>query len=330
MAFLDRLQQLVEYKALPKELAQTLTHFYASYERAVMQNERNIASCEPILSEFLELVIRQIREPFVFQSFHEKITTPKDLYRFGIDFIVPLVRLEESTVIGLDSVDRIQSQILDGQNVILFANHQIEPDPQAISLLLERTHPMLAQEMIFVAGHKVTTDPLAVPFSMGRNLLCIYSKNYIDHPPENKQQKIAHNHRTIKRMRELLSEGGKCIYVAPSGGRDRPNENGQIEVAKFDPQSIEMFQFIANRCLRPTHFYPLALNTYRLLPPPGQVNKSLGETRLTQCTPIHLAFGSEINFDSLSILPHTDKLEQRKVRADSIWNLVNLLFQKIR
>jgi len=41
-------------------------------------------------------------------------------------------------------------------------------------------------------------------------------------------------------MSELLSEGGKTIYVAPSGGRDRRNNQGIVEVAPFDPQSIEM------------------------------------------------------------------------------------------
>ena len=43
--------------------------------------------------------------------------------------------------------------------------------------------------MIFVAGERVITDPLAIPFSMGSNLLCIYSKRYIDHPPEKKIEK---------------------------------------------------------------------------------------------------------------------------------------------
>ncbi len=50
--------------------------------------------------------------------------------------------------------------------------------------------------MIFVAGERVITDPLAVPASMGRNLLCIYSKRYIDHPPELKSEKQLHNKRT--------------------------------------------------------------------------------------------------------------------------------------
>ena len=42
-------------------------------------------------------------------------------------------------------------------------------------------------------------------------------------------------------MERLLAEGGKCIYVAPSGGRDRPNAQGEIQPNAFDPQSIELF-----------------------------------------------------------------------------------------
>jgi glycerol-3-phosphate O-acyltransferase len=43
-------------------------------------------------------------------------------------------------------------------------------------------------------------------------------------------------------------------YVAPSGGRDRPNQEGIVEVAPFDPQSIEMFNLMAKKSTRPTFF----------------------------------------------------------------------------
>ena len=87
---------------------------------------------------------------------------------------------------------RMEEQLARGENVILLANHQTEPDPQLISLLLEKTHPGFAEEMIFVAGDRVIRDPLAVPFSRGRNLLFIHSKRHIDHPPEQKEQKLLH------------------------------------------------------------------------------------------------------------------------------------------
>lgn len=329
MTFPEKLQELRQVPHFPDILIDTLEEFYQSYEKAVRENGQEVADCQEQLNTFLELVIQQLQSPYTFELFHKKIRHPKDLYRFGIDFIKPLVQLDRSLVKGLDNVDEIAASISRNENVILFANHQIEPDPQAISLLLERTHPKLAEKMIFVAGHRVTTDPLAVPFSMGCNLLCIYSKKYIDHPPEEKPAKIAHNQRTMKKMRELLAEGGKCIYVAPSGGRDRPNSQGAVEVAPFDYQSIEMFHFIASHSKTITHFYPLALNTYPLLPPPREIKKSLGEARLPQCTPLHLAFGREINFDQIPVSIDQDKKTQRMVKTAHIHSLVHQLYLTI-
>jgi hypothetical protein len=51
----------------------------------------------------------------------------------------------------------------------------------------------LASKVVFVAGHRVTTDPLAIPFSMGCNLLCIFSKKYMEEPPELKAAKQQQN-----------------------------------------------------------------------------------------------------------------------------------------
>jgi glycerol-3-phosphate O-acyltransferase len=45
---------------------------------------------------------------------------------------------------------------------------------------------------------------MAVPFSMGRNLFCIYSKKYMENPPEQKPAKQMHNMRTLKKMADML------------------------------------------------------------------------------------------------------------------------------
>jgi glycerol-3-phosphate O-acyltransferase len=231
--------------------------------------------------------------------------------------------------LGSEQLDLISSQLNQHENVIFFANHQTEPDPQAISLLLENSYPKLAEDMIFVAGHRVVSDPLAVPLSMGRNLLCIYSKKHIEHPPEQKEDKLQYNQRTMKRMTQLLMEGGKCIYVAPSGGRDRPGPSGKVEIAPFDPQSIEMFWLMAQQSECPTHFYPLALSTYDLLPPPNSIKKEIGEKRHAQCTPIHLAFGSEIDMLHYPGADAHDKRSKRKHRAEHIWNLVKKEYERL-
>lgn len=333
MDYLMTLSTYVNEGRMPEAIADTLRHFIPCYITAAKEISYDVAAAERLLQRFLDLVVQQLKTPFAFDPYHHRITKPIDYYQFGIDFIRPLVKWKESKVIHRSNVDRIASQLHQGDNAILFANHQTELDPQALSLLLEDMHPELAKEMIFVAGHRVVSDPLAVPFSMGRNLLCIYSKKYIDNDPEQKASRQNHNQRTINCMSELLSEGGKCIYVAPSGGRDRPDAGGKVSVAPFDPQSIELFRLIGKRARSPVHYYPLALSTYDLLPPPDDVAQQLGEERYTKATAIHLNFGNEIDMDSIidSIAEgnENDKQQRREKLAAYVWGLVNEGYQQM-
>jgi glycerol-3-phosphate O-acyltransferase len=322
MDYFQKLEKLKLINKTPLDLFEILNQFYYSYKQAVESNGLSINSLDAMLVQFLDFVEEQLKKPYSFEPFHMSIKEPVDYYKFGLDFIKPLVILNESQVVNLEIVDTIQKLLQVNENVILLANHQTEPDPQAISILLEKTHPKLAEEMIFVAGHRVTTDPLCIPFSMGRNLLCIYSKKHIQYPPEETFKKQQHNQRTMARMKELLSEGGKCIYVAPSGGRDRLNGEGNLDVAKFDSSSIEMFALIARQSQKPTHFYPLALSTYHLLPPPESVDKKLGEARHATSTPIHLMFNQEIDMDNFPGSESLDKRQKREARAEYIWSIV--------
>lgn len=329
ISLIEKIQELVDQGKIPKAFQPQLLDFYENYKRAAEENGKPFAAAIPLLHLLLDEVAKQAADPYLFPPYHEKITAPIDFYRFGLDFLRPLVQEEHSSVFGENRLQEISERLEAGNNVILLANHQTELDPQAISLMLETSYPNLAREMIFVAGHRVTTDPVAIPFSLGRNLLCIYSKNYLEHPPEKKMEKVHHNQRTMKKLRELLSEGGRCIYVAPSGGRDRKNKSGVIEVASFDPQSIEMFWFTAQHSARPTHFYPLALSTYDLLPPPPKVEVAIGEQRLMRTAPIHLAFGAEIAMDTVGGLQEGDKKERRARRAEAIWHTVRRLYEEM-
>lgn len=322
MDFILRLKRCAAEGLLPAEMVGILEKFYHSYFEAVTANGHAIEEYLPTLHVFIDLVIETLKNPPLFEPFHIGVKKPFDYYHFGLDLLRPLVIFESSKVVHPERVDLMQQHLSNGHNVVLFANHQTEPDPQAISLLLEKTHPLFAENMIFVAGHRVLSDPLAVPFSLGRNLICIYSKKHIEVPPENKMEKLQHNQRALRRLSQLLAEGGKCIYVAPSGGRDRPGLDGRIHVASFDPQSIEVFWLLAQQSGKPAHFYPFALNTYSLLPPPNSVERELGERRHAQCTPIHIAFGEEINMEAFpggELLP---KKEKRQARATYIWEQV--------
>ncbi len=326
--FFSRLDEYAKKGWIPEKFQKILGEFYSNYKRELDNHGLDIEKQTPLFTTYLELIRKQIESPYPFEPYHKQICAPFDYYTFGIDFLRPLIDMNHSSLVGLKELDQIAQQLKKGDNVILFANHQIEADPQAISILLEKSHPEIGKQMIFVAGDRVVTDPLAVPFSLGRNLLCIYSKRYIDHPPEQKLQKQLHNKRTMELMSELLSMGGKVIYVAPSGGRDRPNAEGIVEVAKFDPQSIEMFYLMAKKAAHPTHFYPLALATYDLLPPPETIQVELGETRRTKRGGIHLACGAEIEMENFSDTDYKDKHSRREARADFIWSQVNEAYRQ--
>ena len=318
--FMTHLNAYVEKGLINAKFKTLIQEFYESYQQAFAHSSQG--QKQHLFEQLIELVVEKLQHPYTFSIFHRSIHQPFDYYQFGLDFIRPFVDFQHSKIFGMDSIKSIQNQLKKGENVILLANHQTEPDPQILSLLLEEIDPKLAADMVFVAGHRVISDPMAVPMSLGRNLLCIYSKKYISHTSEEKAQKALHNQRTLKKMQELLNEGGYCIYVAPSGGRDRPNAAGKVDVAPFDTQSIELFWLMGQQAEHLTHFYPLSLQTYHLMPPPRQVEKELGEKRIIHVTPVYLAFGEEIDMENFPGSSNLDKRAKRKQRADYIWKKV--------
>jgi glycerol-3-phosphate O-acyltransferase len=328
MSFTQRLQQYQDKGWIPEKYRIILEDFHKCYVSTLIDHHIDHTKHEKIFDIYLDLVKEQIQNPYSFASYHEQVLRPFNFYEFGLNFMRPLVDLSISSLHGLENLAKINHETAQGHNVILLANHQIEADPLAISLLLEKKFEKLGREMIFVAGERVLTDPLASPFSMGINLLCIYSKRYIDTPPEQKTQKQLHNKKTMERMSALLAEGGKCIYVAPSGGRDRRNTQGVVEVAPFDAQSIEMFYLMAQKAKRPTFFHPLSLATYDLLPPPETIQVELGELRKTQRGGIHATFGQAIDMENFPGSDLSDKHARRQARADYIYSLVKQEYSK--
>lgn len=323
------LDKLVHSGSVPLKYLSILLHFYKQVHDALIQAGQPLDLFYEQFARYLSLLQKQFHDPYVFEPYHCKIRKPFDYYRFSLNFIRPLIDVPRSRVFGLEIATMIEKLLQKKENAVLLANHQTETDPQAISILLERTHPRLAEKIIYVAGERVVTDPLAVPFSMGCDLLCIYSKRYIGHPMELKEKKQLHNKKTMERMSRLLSEGGKVVYVAPSGGRDRQNSQGIVEVAPFDPDSVEMFYLMARKAKTPTHFFPLALATFPLLPPPETIQKELGEQRTARFTPIHICFCPEFDMEKFDGSDESGKTRRREKRAAAIWNIVNQEHERI-
>jgi glycerol-3-phosphate O-acyltransferase len=167
------------------EFVAILNQFLEEYATSNLEANTPPEKFKEMLLTFLKSVQQAIKEPHKFEPFHKAIREPYDYYKWGNEFLKPLIILEQSIVRGEENFKRIADYIEKGENVVILSNHQTEADPQVISVLLEKYGmPELAEKIIFIAGHKVTNDPVAIPFSMGRNLLCIHSKKHIKNPPE--------------------------------------------------------------------------------------------------------------------------------------------------
>ena len=78
-----------------------------------------------------------------------------------------------------------------------------------------------------------------------------------------------------------MRQGGKLLWVAPSGGRDRPNAEGKWLPYAFDAGVVELMRSLLVSAKRPGHLFPLAMHSGEMMPPPPALEKQLGERRLT-------------------------------------------------
>jgi glycerol-3-phosphate O-acyltransferase len=218
-----------------------------------------------------------------------------DFYEWGCAFFRSCMDLDHSVFLGQDHLHKAMQQVEAGDNVVFFANHQTEADPQVVSCMFEKMgYGEQAAAMTYVAGHKVTTDPLAVAFSMGRTLICIHSKKHINSDPDKKSIKQKQNLQAMNAMLRKFKAGGCLIWVAPSGGRDRRNvDTGIVDPAPFDFKTIDMFRLMGNKSKKPMHYYPMAMVTYDLCPPPDYVKADDMEERNVRFVPVGVAIGKE-------------------------------------
>jgi glycerol-3-phosphate O-acyltransferase len=286
-----------------------------------------------IFKDMLKAYIEQfLGTPYEFPSYHKAIREPYDYYQMANMYIGSLIDFDRSILMYPERWTLIQDQINAGENVILFANHQSEGDAAFIPLLTEVSHPGLGEKVTYVAGDRVITDLLAKPFSMGKNLLCVNSKKHMNDIPELKAAKMKQNLTTIKEMQKKLQEGGFLIWIAPAGGRDRRNADGTLIPDRFDPQAVEMMKKLGSKkSAAKTHFYPLAMATYDIMPPPLKSEKDIGEKRIVNYTGVGLSLGHEIDVSNSGewAANVAEDADLSYVLSEYVWNLVNQEYNKI-
>ena len=311
---------------MPSNLLPAVEDLYKNYKKAILSSGLPGANDEfvaKVMASVCERVLIELTPGagYTFPSYHTRLLEPYNY--FGQRYIRGLVDFKRSQLGNVEIFQQVRRQLAAGDNVVLLANHQTEADPAAFALLLEAEFPELATEVIYVAGDRVVTDPLCKPFSMGRNLFCVHSKKHLDDVPELKAEKQAINRRTLKAMQVALNEGGKLLWIAPSGGRDRSTDpqTGANLPDKFDPSAVELMRALLTKAKPAGHLYPFAMYTYKVMPPPTSVEKSIGEQRLLGHAPVGLAICPELDTDAITAGIEVKEAKQEAV-ADAAWNAV--------
>ncbi|XP_042021335.1 glycerol-3-phosphate acyltransferase, chloroplastic-like isoform X2 [Salvia splendens] len=288
-----------------------LRHFLTRVPNKVLRSGHPKA-VELVMSNMamaLDRIFSDVQDPFQFSPHHNAIREPFDYYTFGQKYIRPLLDFRNSFLGNNSIVNEIEKKLEQGENVILMSNHQTEGDPAVIALLLESTNSFIAENLIYVAGDRVITDPLCKPFSMGRNLLCVYSKKHMGDDPKLIDMKRRANTKSLKEMALLLRSGAKIIWIAPSGGRDRPDPvTKEWRPAPFDSSSVDNMRRLVEHAGIPGHIYPMALMCHELMPPPLEVEKEIGERRLISFHGVGVSVAPSIDYHKIySALEYPDE-----------------------
>lgn len=309
---------------LPSNVAAGLEELYKNYRDAVLKSGHPNAH-EIILSNMsvaFDRMLLEVEDPFAFSPYHKAIREPFDYYLFGQNYIRPLIDFRRSYVGNLSVFADMEDKLNQGHNVILISNHQSEADPAVISLLLETTNSYISENLTYVAGDRVLTDPLCRPFSMGRNLVCVYSKKHMNDNPELADMKRRSNTRSLKEMALLLRGGSQIIWIAPSGGRDRPDPStGEWFPAPFDASSVDNIRRLADHSGPPGHIYPLTLTCHDIMPPPLQVEKEIGEKRVISYHGVGLSVAPEMSFNQVAA-NHENPEEAKAAFSQALYNSV--------
>ncbi|CAI7854935.1 unnamed protein product [Closterium sp. NIES-54] len=321
---------------LPERVVLGMRDFYHSYANAVASS--GIENAEQlslqIMSTVFDRIMFQLKDRHQFESHHLAVREPYDYYAFGQNYVRPLINYSRSFIGNVKIFDKIQADLDAGHNVILMTNHQTEADPGVIALMLENSHPRLATSITYVAGDRVVFDPFCMPFSLGRNLLCVHSKKHLNDEPELAEQKRAENRKTLKVMSKLFKKGGNFVWIAPSGGRDRINpDTNYVPPAAFDSSAVALMHRLTSESGIPSHLHPTALYSYDIMPPPRTLEKQLGEKRIIGFHGVALSVGEEVDFGAVTA-GIEDRREAQEKYSDALFAAVeeqyDLLVQAVQ
>ncbi|CDJ63053.1 glycerol-3-phosphate acyltransferase, putative [Eimeria necatrix] len=316
--------QQKQQKLLSAQQVEQLIGFSRDFcNSAKISGKANAVECVVKLLSVLQQCMRC--SSYVFSAFSAAQKSPMDFTEWSLSIWEPLIDLENSKLhVSEETLLRLSRHLRSGGNAVLLSNHQTEPDPLLARLLFrKRGFNDLYEALTAVAGYRVRSDLLSVPFSMSCDMICVHSKKHLSSGADGLEQQRRENVQAMQALQHLLEKGGSLIWVAPSGGRDRANQQGvYAQPDPFDAKTVQTFSLFAKRARdssgHKTLFFPMAVYTAPICPPPKEVAKELGETRSCNYSPIGLAIGEPLEADLSSSLLTAKAEEQTRALYSAV------------
>lgn len=100
MDYLVTLKEACSQGIVPEKQMLMLRNFCKTYLDGAVSNGWSREKSRVLLEQFLELIIQQVKEPYQFESFHRGVKEPFNYYQFGIELIRPLIKLDQTGLLG--------------------------------------------------------------------------------------------------------------------------------------------------------------------------------------------------------------------------------------
>ena len=117
----------------------------------------------------------------------------------------------------------------------------------------------------------------------------------------------------------MFKEGGTLLWIAPSGGRDRiDEESGKYEPGVFDPSAVQLIKRLLEKAEKSNrgHVYPMAMASAEIMPPPRGVQKDLGEERVLNHHGVGISLGDEILEADIPGLGDSEDADDAKLKNE--------------
>src|SRR5690606_39112528 len=87
----DRVRSLDADSRFPARFKPIVASFFSAYRAALADAGLNPDDYDHLLCGFVDQLEAQLDRPFTFEPYHQQILAPFDHYRYGVEFLRPLV-----------------------------------------------------------------------------------------------------------------------------------------------------------------------------------------------------------------------------------------------